>query len=118
MGVPIERRIKSALQGGTATQVPDHGDGVDVDENLLLKTVVPLSKIGISSGKGLCAIFEERTLVDLFAAEGQIASTPDADPFGLKYAVVFELLLGKYVLLSTVAFFIFSEMFLAVKFLV
>ncbi|KAL9117242.1 MAG: hypothetical protein Q9187_006224 [Circinaria calcarea] len=79
VGVPIERRVKSVLRGGfeTRTTAPREKAG-DGDEALLVEIVNQLRGVAESKGRGLGRVFQERTLVDLIAALGQLAYAPSS----------------------------------------
>lgn len=97
VGVPIERRIKSVLQGGTVTYLPEGARSPQNDEDLLLEIGSRLSDIGMSSGDGLCSALQARTLVDLVAAKAQLAFAPKNDTSGGRHALTLEALLDRYV---------------------
>lgn len=97
VGVPIERRLKSVLQGGTITQLPKGPPSSQYDENLLPEIAPQLSAIGMSSGGGLCGALQERTLVDLIAAKAQLAFSPNHDGFGGRHVSTLKALLNRYV---------------------
>ena len=97
VGVPIERRLKSVLQGGTVTQLPGGTQSPEHDDDLLLEIVRKLSEIGMSSGEGLCRVLQERTLVDLIAAKAQLAFSPKYNTADRRHAVALQALLDRYV---------------------
>lgn len=76
VGVPIERRVRSVLQGGTTTKAFENEQKPGLDRPFLREIVTQLMKIARSSGKGLSVVLQERTLVDLIAALGQLALYP------------------------------------------
>ena len=75
VGIPIERRVQSVLQGGTSTRALGSDDS-QIDEVLLGDIVSQLSSIAMASNKGLCSVIQKRTLVDLIAAQTQLAFAP------------------------------------------
>jgi hypothetical protein len=77
VGVPIERRLRTVLQGVTATKRAEGFEEVLYDESLLLQVFECLSKIGMSSGKGLYRALQERTLVDVIVAGAQLIYAPN-----------------------------------------
>ena len=78
VGIPIERRVQSVLQGGTSTRVLGSDDS-QTDETLLVDIVSQLSSIAMASSKGLRSAIQERILVDLIAAQTQLAFAPAVD---------------------------------------
>ena len=77
VGIPIERRVKSVLQGGIVTRPADDGRSREDDDSLLLSLIlIELNKIALSDGQGLYPALRERTLVDLVAAQSQVAFAP------------------------------------------
>ncbi|KAI4261476.1 MAG: hypothetical protein L6R42_003322 [Xanthoria sp. 1 TBL-2021] len=77
VGVPMERRVKSALKGDLVTrQLSQDENGQSHDQELLTAIVDCLSPI-LSSGKGFASNVEARMFVDLVAAVGQAAFSPD-----------------------------------------
>ena len=74
VGIPIERRVRSVLRGGLETRTAAPGEKVgDHDQDLLIEVVDRLGEVAQSVGKGLYSVLQERTLVDLIAALGQLA---------------------------------------------
>ena len=74
VGVPIERRVKSVLQGGLVTRSVGISENFNREGNGLLEEIVrQLGKVAADKGKGLGSALQERTLVDLIAALGQLA---------------------------------------------
>lgn len=97
VGVPIERRLKSVLQGGTVTQLPESAQSSHKDEDLLLEITIQLSKIAMSSGEGLYEALQERILVDLIAAKAQLVFFSRDDASRSKHALTLTVLLDRYV---------------------
>ncbi|MCJ1246443.1 hypothetical protein MMC30_003650 [Trapelia coarctata] len=95
LGVPIERRLKSVLQGGTVTQLPEGTQSPEHDEDLLLQIANQLSAIGMSSGEGLCGALQKRTLVDLIAVKAQFAFSPKHDTSNGRHALTLKALLDR-----------------------
>ena len=98
VGVPIQRRVKSVLRNGTLSRVATEPEGqLEHDSELLLYIVAKLDILAASNGKGLYNAFMERTIVDLIAAQGQLAYSPNADQFHLSHVVALQALLDEYV---------------------
>lgn len=97
VGVPIERRLKSVLQGGTVTQLPQSAQPSHKDEDLLLEISTQLSKIAISSDEGLCGALQERILVDLIATKVQLTFSSRDDASKSKHDLTLKVLLDRYV---------------------
>ena len=98
VGIPIERRVKSVLQGGVVTQpVTEAQEG----KELLTEIVDGLYPVVKEAGNGLGLALRERTLVDVIAGVGQLAFEPSqTDQQGQRrHVIVFEVLLGQYVFL-------------------
>ncbi|MCJ1473315.1 hypothetical protein MMC13_001966 [Lambiella insularis] len=93
VGVPIERRVKSVLQGRTAVNITGNGNGHDTDQDLLLLIVTQLNSIVMSGGKGLYNALQDRTLVDLIAARSQMAFSPAQNNFSSSHAKALQALL-------------------------
>lgn len=105
VGVPIERRLKSVLQGGTVTQLPQSAEPSHKDDYLLLEISTQLSKIAMSSGEGLCGALQERILVDLIAAKVQLTFSSRDDASISKHDLTLKVLLDRYVSPLTSRFF-------------
>lgn len=98
VGIPIERRVRSVLQGGVVTQpVMEAQDGGD----LLAEIVDGLYPIVKEGNNGLGLALHERTLVDVVAGAGQLAFDPSesAQQRHKRYGIVFKVLLEQYVAL-------------------
>lgn len=97
VGVPIERRVKSVLQGRTAVSVTEINDGHERDPQLLLDVVMQLDSIAMSGGKGLYYALQDRIIVDLIAAWSQLAFSPGQDAFTSSSTKALQALLDVYV---------------------
>ncbi|KAL8931094.1 MAG: hypothetical protein Q9208_000197 [Pyrenodesmia sp. 3 TL-2023] len=76
VGVPVERRLKSALKGGFTTRPLSEASGGKADDQQLLTDIVEcLSPISLSR-VGLSTSVQDRTFVDLIAATGELAFSP------------------------------------------
>ena len=95
VGVPIERRVKSVLQGGVTLRSADVKSSSAGSESLLSEIIGQLKSIALDSGQGLCSILLDRTLVDLIAAMGQLVFSPFATQFQTRSSD-FDLLLQGY----------------------
>lgn len=96
VGIPIERRVRSVLQGGVVTQpVMEAQRGGDLLAEII-DGLYPVVKEG-SNGLGLA--LRERTLVDVVAGAGQLAFDPSksAGQIQKRYGIVFKVLLEQYV---------------------
>ncbi|MCJ1268086.1 hypothetical protein MMC22_007972 [Lobaria immixta] len=84
VGVPIERRVRSVLQGGLVSKPSPANDGAaQEDRSLLAEICDGLYGITQGEGGGLTSSLQERTLVDLIAGLGDLAYAPllqDQDP--------------------------------------
>ena len=79
VGVSIERRVKSVLQGGLVTR-PSPVEGAGHQDKVLLGGICEgLCVIMKDEGIGLSASLQERTLVDLIAGLGELAYAPLLD---------------------------------------
>ena len=77
VGVPIERRVKSILQGGTVAGVSDLATEQESCGTLLQSVVACLHGILVGSQDGISGVLRERILVDLIAAEAQLGFAPN-----------------------------------------
>ncbi|KAL8909525.1 MAG: hypothetical protein Q9207_000205 [Kuettlingeria erythrocarpa] len=75
VGVPVERRLKSALKGFTTRSLSAASGGKPGDRQLLTDIVECLSPISFSR-IGLSMSVQDRTSVDLLAATGELAFSP------------------------------------------
>lgn len=96
VGVPMERRVKSALKGAFVTRrLSQDENGQSHDQELLTAIVDCLSPI-LSSGKGFASNVEARMFVDLVAAVGQAAFSPDfAVGSKQRYLTIFDNVLDR-----------------------
>ena len=96
VGIPIERRVRSVLQGGVVPQPVTEAQG---DEELLTAIVNDLYPVVKDGGNGLGLALRERTLVDVIAGAGQLAFDPSeaAQQRQKRFAIVFKVLLEQYV---------------------
>lgn len=77
VGIPIERRVKSVLQGGIVTRTSSAEESQrPKDKELLIKIIANLNQIAESRVVGLGSALRERTLVDLVAGLGELAYNP------------------------------------------
>lgn len=78
VGIPIERRVKSVLQGGLVTRPSPAADVVSRQDGraLLSQICRQLYMILSSNGTGLGPSVQERTLVDVIAGWGELACAP------------------------------------------
>lgn len=78
VGIPIERRVKSVLQGGLVTRPSPAADFVCRQEGRALLSQICRQLYGIlnSNGTGLGPSVQERTLVDVIAGWGELAWAP------------------------------------------
>ena len=102
VGIPIERRVKSVLQGGVAARpVSANSDnGQSRDLNLLKKVIDSLSKIALAGEKGVNPALRERTLVDVICGCAELAYGPPSSSRhqNIRYIYLYEDLLDEYVL--------------------
>lgn len=101
VGIPIERRVRSVLQGGVVTQPVMEAQG---GGDLLAEIVDGLYPVVKDRGKGLGLALRERTLVDVIAGAGQLAFDPSdaAQQRQKRYGIVFKVLLEQYVALLVI----------------
>lgn len=79
VGVPVERRLKSALKGEfTIRSLGETSGGRLEDKRLLIHVVDRLCPISLSR-KGLASSIQHRMSVDLIAAVGELAFSPAWD---------------------------------------
>lgn len=78
VGVPVERRLKSALKGFTTRSLSEKSGGRPEDQQLLSGIVECLYPIYLSN-IGLATSVQERVSVDLIAALGELAFSPAFD---------------------------------------
>ncbi len=78
VGIPIERRVRSVLEGGLVTRPSPAVDAVSRQEGraLLSQICRQLYRILNSNGTGLGPSVQERTLVDIIAGWGELAWAP------------------------------------------
>lgn len=78
VGIPIQRRVKSVLQGGLVTRPSPAADVVSRQDGraLLSQICRQLYMILSSNGTGLGPSVQERTLVDVIAGWGELACAP------------------------------------------
>ena len=77
IGVPIERRVKSVLQGGVVTRSSSAKDDLDAkDKELLIKITDRLNQVAAVKAVGLGPALHERSFVDLVAGLGELAYNP------------------------------------------
>lgn len=78
VGIPIERRVKSVLQGGLVTRSCPAVDALSrqAGRALLSQICRQLYRILNSNGTGLGPSVQERTLVDIIAGWGELAWAP------------------------------------------
>ena len=101
IGIPIERRVKSVLQGGIVTRKSPTEDGqITEHKELLIKVTGSLNRIAANQDAiGLRPALYERTLVDLVASLGELAYNPSHTDEKLHstYAAILKCLLDLYV---------------------
>ena len=77
VGVPLERRVKSVLQGGIVSKsLTQELQGENQDKALLSEIIQILWSIIEARGKGLQPAVEDRILVDIIAGTGELVFTP------------------------------------------
>lgn len=100
VGIPIERRVRSVLQGGivTRTSSAEESQGAK-DKELLVKITENLNQIAESKVVGLRSALRERTLVDLVAGLGELAYNPSYahEDSSSSHAARLKILLDAYV---------------------
>lgn len=98
VGIPIERRVRSILQGGVVTQLVTEAQG---GGDLLVEVIDGLYPVVKEGGSGLGLALRERTLVDVIAGVGQLAFDPSESTQRRqkRYGIVFKVLLEQYVAL-------------------
>ena len=109
VGVPIERRVGGVLKdgvgirGSSTTSLPGtNGDGsvelVNHEESgeLLDGIVQPLDDIASTHGRGLNSALRDRGIVDLMAAEAQLAYSPSLNRRNGELEERFQNLVEKY----------------------
>jgi hypothetical protein len=74
VGVPIERRVRSILKG---TESSANVVARNFDTSFLVNIAQKLHKVAVQEGNEVSNALRERTLVDVVAAEAQLAFDPD-----------------------------------------
>lgn len=100
VGVPIERRVRSVLQGGLVSKPSPANDGAAQEERSLLAEICDrLYGIAQGEGEGLTSSLQERTLVDLIAGLGDLAYAPllQDQNLGKQHDRMLRSLLDRYV---------------------
>jgi hypothetical protein len=99
VGIPLERRVQSVMPAGVITHPAPSNNG-DRDLVLLQDIVNCLLEINASKRKGLGQILQDRALVDLVSALGELAFGPYSNDIDVrsKMTSVLGTLLGEYVL--------------------
>ncbi len=101
VGIPIERRVRSVLQGGIVTRTSSAEAGQEVkDKGLLIEITESLNQIAASRTTGLGPALQERTLVDLVAGLGELAYNPSYGESCSSHVTTLKTLLDAYVSLS------------------
>lgn len=103
VGIPIERRVTSVLRNGVVTRPSPSGDRPQAEgQSLLAETCLALNEI-LDDGAGIASLIQERTLVDLIAAFGELAYSPSVEskPSRNIYACRLHDLLDRYVILQS-----------------
>ncbi|KAL8782337.1 MAG: hypothetical protein Q9213_005458 [Squamulea squamosa] len=76
VGVPMERRVKSALKGGLITRKLDQTQSGQAQDQALLAAIIDTLNPIFVSRKGLASNIEARSLVDMIGAMGELAFSP------------------------------------------
>ena len=79
VGVPIEHRVKSILQGGVVSRTAHENELIRIDVDFLGHISSQLRRIGLGARKGIWPLYAERTLVDEVALEFQLAYSPRSE---------------------------------------
>jgi hypothetical protein len=106
VGIPLERRVKSVLPVGVIARQALPSNNEDRSVVLLQEVVDCLEGICLNKRTGLGPICQERVLVDLISACGELAFGPNVED-GVtmaKYANIFKTLVGEYVSHSSFLF--------------
>lgn len=74
VGSPIERRVRSVLQGGVT--ITDSKTAPDLDSKNLARITQRIYDLVIC-GRGVAIAIQQRTLVDVIAAMGQLVYSPN-----------------------------------------
>ncbi|KAI9787119.1 MAG: hypothetical protein M1839_003354 [Geoglossum umbratile] len=99
VGVPLERRVKSVLPAGVITRQPPSSSSEDRDLSLLQEIVDCLLEVYPNARRGISPICQERILVDLTSACGELAFGPNVEDghIGTRYTEFFKTLVDEYV---------------------
>ena len=96
VGVPMERRVKSALQGDLVTRPLSQPNPEDLQDQELIATIVDCLYPIVLSRQGLASSVEARMLVDLIAAVAEAAFSPHfTAELRQKYLPCFDSLLDR-----------------------
>ncbi|KAI4174377.1 MAG: hypothetical protein LQ343_002312 [Gyalolechia ehrenbergii] len=79
VGVPVERRLKSALKGGLSTRPLHKASGGRHGDQQLLTDIVESLHSAFLSRRGLAPSIQQRMSVDLIAAAAELAFSPTFD---------------------------------------
>ncbi|KAL8935607.1 MAG: hypothetical protein Q9211_004613 [Gyalolechia sp. 1 TL-2023] len=79
VGVPVERRLKSALSGGFSTRPLDKASGGRPGDQQLLTDIIDSLHPVFLSRKGLAPSINQRMFADLIAAAGELAFSPSLE---------------------------------------
>ncbi|KAL8722937.1 MAG: hypothetical protein Q9181_007390, partial [Wetmoreana brouardii] len=79
VGVPMERRVKSALKGDLVTKPLSQNRSGQLEDEELLVTIVRRLYALVLSQKGLASSIQDRVSVDLIAAASQVAFSRSCD---------------------------------------
>ena len=79
VGVPVARRLKTALKGGFTTRSLNEASGGGPPNQQLLSTILTSVMPMSMTGRGLASSIQERMSVDLIAAAGELAFSPAFD---------------------------------------
>ncbi|KAL8857496.1 MAG: hypothetical protein Q9178_005990 [Gyalolechia marmorata] len=94
VGVPMERRVKSALKGDLVTRPLSQPNPENLQDRELIATIVDRLYPIVLSRQGLASSVEARMLVDLIAAVAEAAFSPNfTAEFRQKYLSYFDSLL-------------------------
>ena len=77
VGVPVERRVKSILNGGMVSMASDLASDHDSLGKMQQRIVKCLHSILLGGNHGISIAVRERILVDLIAAEAQLSFAPE-----------------------------------------
>lgn len=96
VGVPVERRLKSALKGGLSTRPLHKASGGRHGDQQLLTDIVESLHSAFLSRRGLAPSIQQRMSVDLIAAAAELAFSPTFDDkTRQRFTPIFKAFIGR-----------------------